>query len=673
MTVSRRELMAAAGASTVPNSRWDELNPLYCANQSIVYANVNLGATSANLYSADAPAMCIGANSTVHDYILCISTQSSGANNAYYPMIRANFTTNTISVINNSAYYSHGPYTRTPIGVSFSGSWGSETPYSIVLDSGLILTCGYWSASSPPSSTYQYATIQAVRANTDAAAYTWGSIVSLTVSTNSTSGSTLSSLARINSTAAVWKYQANTAPTTNTKTVLQVVTVDPTTLNLNLGASAILSLGASNTSAESSSVNMANTTRGFVTASNSTATVCYPFTIQPNNSIVVGSPTTSAISVESSTLLYSNGNNYYYLRDSTATNIATSFSYNPTTNTISNVNSATLPKAIFYTNRRNGIVSPTISNNAPAYVALMGDYTFFVEGTSDGMVTKTVAINATPSACVPSDFSIHEIQGRNSTGNYTYPSPVAGGLFPLANTTRGLWLTASTTGGAPTTNVVSVVYRFLDANASSQTVTYNIPGANSYTAPRAGQLFIQCYGAGGSSNVQSNATGGFGPGTNTHAGGGGGFSYKTINVTAGQVIALNIGSPTSKTNTTANTIVCTPGANATKTASGAGGSASGGDLNANGASGTSGTIVNQAEIKGTFYGSSDVSGNCGSPGPVKTGYGYTTSTQVYGNYTGDHGNSTIGTGGTFLVTNTETGTTGTGRPGGNGAIIIGIK
>lgn len=668
MTVSRRELTAAAGVSkgAAVNSRWDQLNPLYCANQALVYANVQstlqLGDTTPATIRISS-----NASSTTQNFI---GVYGSG-NTFYLPMFSVNFSSNTITTLNTSFTYSSSSYGN----VKFN-------EYAKVLDNGVILLTERFGDSGTGG--VDYVSIQALLANASSKTLTLGNPYFINVGNSASGFSANPRLARVNSTAAVWEYETIGANSFYNQTVLSLVIVNPANGNLTIASSTVVGSNIGTAVAYNSipyGIAMANTSRGFISASPGAASnsSIYPFTINANNTITVGTPTSVTANLSffpiGTVQVTSNGNTYHFFNSRNyagTSSDSTGFTYSTSSNSISNLNYAGNNTTLMVP--LSSIPTTILNNNVPSILGLQ--YDLLNSENYNSLFLRTIAVNSTPSACPSSKFGLIEVTGQSNGITTSYPKNSFGEVHPLIGTTRAVFLQLGAPGydtvNFVSTNTAVINYRFVDANPSSQTFIYNVPGANSFTAPRAGQLFIQCYGAGGRGNTVLN--GNAASGSNTFAGGGGAFAYKTITVTSGQVISLNIASGSLGGTTIANTIICGSGTAATRSATGTGGAASGGDFNANGSAGTQGTISNIA-IKGDpVYVDTSQPGKSGAPGPAKTGFGYTTSTQIYGN-SFDPVNSPaimgIGIGGTLNVS--STGVVSGGRAGGNGAIIIGIK
>lgn len=240
-----------------------------------------------------------------------------------------------------------------------------------------------------------------------------------------------------------------------------------------------------------------------------------------------------------------------------------------------------------------------------------------------------------------------EVQGGPSASGPFYPNSSHSIVSTLQGTDRGIFLTIAANGSS---NACQIVFRFLSANVGSQVNTYYY--SNTYTVPRNGNAFIQVYGAGGSGNNTSGA-----PSSLTaYPGGGGGFSYKNMTVTASQNIPITIAG-----SITVNTMVVQNGGTATESSLGNFGSASGGDLNANGSVGGTQTSPSPGSLPG-------FPGLCGSPGPAKSGYGWASTQQIYG--TGQNPNRNLGSTGGFGMGGTPFRGV---RAGGPGVVFIGIK
>ena len=310
--------------------------------------------------------------------------------------------------------------------------------------------------------------------------------------------------------------------------------------------------------------------------------------------------------------------------------------------------------------------TPIINNEVPTFLATcdvltnvfssFGGYGFLGP---PYMPISTLTYDLTSNNIVSNSsvFSILENAGSASasanmaeSGGHTPIFPTAfGTLSPLSGTTRAVYFDAYG-NNVQTNNEIILSYRFVSANVSSNTIAYN-SGSQTWVAPAAGNVFLLCYGCGGYAGLGAN-------GTASWPGGGGSFSYKTLQVTNAQNISIVVGYKGSEgvpaTNTTANTILCLPGGKGNSTAVGVGGNASGGDFNANGSSGVFGSYHIADKSNPEEYDTS-VGGFCGSPGPP-TGK-YVSSKQIYG------GVYTVGSGTNFM----------TSPYGSNGYVVVGFK
>jgi hypothetical protein len=249
-------------------------------------------------------------------------------------------------------------------------------------------------------------------------------------------------------------------------------------------------------------------------------------------------------------------------------------------------------------------------------------------------------------------FNAIEVQGAPSSSGPWHPNASMSTVSTLQGTDRGVFLTLAANGGS--SKDCQIVGRFLSANINSSvsvytTFTPTVDSTFTYTAPRAGNVFIQVYAGGGYGNSTAPASGTGRPG------GGGAFSNKTITVTNGQEIPVTFSNTNWKV--TVNTISAGYGGNSSTGSLGGLGVASGGDVNANGSQGATAAHPNLGTV-----------GFCGYPGPVKSGYGWSSSLQVYGNRLNSGRFNTFGTGG-FPPWNLTGGTNSPAAP----MVYIGIK
>lgn len=676
-SVANKLLLASAkkgggAANVIINARWDMLNPLYCANQSAIYAN---SAASTYLYptaygAAFYQPFCITANSFQSTQYFVTSAQyangaanSTAVGNNYVVVFSADFTTNTVALVNTAIINS----TATIPPADYYTT-------SILLNDNLMVMYRV-NANTTGSGNVQ---MQAMIVNTASKTITFGTLGSVSV------GNLVASFAaQINSTAVILGHtQANAAASVaNTVYSARVVTVNPTNGAITFGSATVFNnrYAVIPTGTQDIGFIVQNATSVCATSVGNAASVGAYYMLGISGTTVTAGAngalaTNNLYQATRPVLLISNTASIYV---DTKTSNPVVWSFNPTTNVCTYVNvssnlSSLLIGAQFsnkaeqiLNNNTNVVLGTAVRNTDPA--SNVGYSNNFLLASA---VTYSYASNNLIQA--NSNFPIPELIGKAVTGaSYYYPGADAGGgaIFTRSGTVQGIYIAV----GAPLSissavnNTFEIAYRFLSANTSSLTNTYSGPGSYTYTAARAGQLFLQVYGPGGYGNAASNVSG-----NSTHPGGGGGFAYKTITVTNGQTVPLVVGraqqnSTVLATNSSANTIVCQPGGNGNTTANGTGGVASGGDLNANGSAGIGGTVG--AVLKTT--GDLGQGGFCGAPGPARAGFGFSSTLQVYGavgtNTNVSNSSWPVGTGGLYTVANAA------GVPGANGAIIVGLK
>lgn len=732
MPTSRRILSSSKKVGGLVPSKWDQLNPLYCANQNNLWIN-----SASNIVANTYLPFPLTTNTELSTQYFCGVVPFSSGPNSYICVWSVNYSTNTVSVVNSTANFD-GSTNFLPKSLKSGGenTFAGVTNYSLNLANNLILTGLIEGSTAGLSANIKF---QSMLFNPSTNSISFGTVGSLNVS--NLYGA---SWYPINSTSVILHYANGISTNLNANNILRVVTVNPSTGGItfetantknNIG---YYRYGKKNASGDGAqifqyqSVVMCNSTLGFiVTAASADSTsnsvqseafslsgtsVIRDTTIQtvghyPALKVSAGK-SFNAIPVPllrypiplSNTANVGVANTFGFVDGfmQSANTVSTVFLnptyyptpgemyysiplFNTTSNTVSykvlryidgsgaSGNDSTVDALSIYQAESNQPIAykayvspgikwnyvnangdirvlllatftapdgdPTVGNDGLELVSNWGHSVTFNVNLAISVGVGTLAVN-----CYSNSFNVIETQGNQGSGPW-YPNSAISILSPYQGTSRGIFMGLSSPGGT----TCQVVYRFLDADVNSQVNTYSV--SNTYTAPRAGNVFIMCYGQGGRGNAASTADN-----ATTYPGGGGGFSYKTITVTNGQTIPITFG----QFGITCNTITVNAGSNSTTSALGAGGQASGGDVNANGSVGTSG--INANGTNGPLGYDTGKPGSCGFPGPAKTGFGFATSLQVYGSK--DAG-SWIGTGGKAF--------SGAGQVGGPGLVIIGIK
>lgn len=595
MTISKKLQLTInpSNGSLYVNTAWDKLNPLYCANQQYAYANLSGSNTYNNTFVSISPSgLCITSNNQSTDKLFVHYSYIPNSSVGRFISFKADYSTNTVTYLNES----------------YNGLYNSDI-YNLSDNRFMML-------SSTANNTLR---AQLIIVNNDTGAISAAAANTLLYSSNNTANyaNARYTISQVSNSKYILYYVDSTTGA-NTGSIKAAVVDVANNGNISFGTPLVI---ASNPTAFigslslTSRIKISNTHQVLGVRDGSNTSQMYYHNIGiSGNTLSLGTNSTSNTAYGN----FESIGDDYYLGNMSAGEYVIHISSNVTTyitqTTVSRKADESSPVPdISYNNNQFGHVH-IIQSETSANTKL--NVTRFDKSTN----TLTTS---------NSDFSVFEISGKYSPASSRFfPSGKNSSIYyfdSLLGTTRGLVVSVEIPGPIYASNTLPIIYRFIDGNTNSQTISYSSPGSNSFISPAAGQVFIQCFGPGGrgrlsNPNTQTSSTG--------YGGGGGGYAHKILSVTSSQNIGLVVGrssnSTQTSTNSTANTILCRPGGDATTSTVGVSGNASGGDINANGQPGTTGAYT---VAKG--FSDASLGGLAGSPGPARTGSGLQANTRSY--------------------------------------------
>lgn len=606
MTISKKlQLTINPTSKEYVNSSWENLNPLYCANQQFLY--VNAAATGDNITYA--PRFINPGNPfSTTKYVIAYSSGDTSR----IISLKLDYTANTISKV-----------------ADITPATGQLKTATKISNNRIIFVRNVGAAN--PTTTVDLFSLDINSANGNIVKNTTLSY-SFTSNNNLGAADSYINLSYLEENKAILSYFDFSNTSYGSLKVALLTTNTSGDITVSATSTVFTGPSAFYSSLSANGINLINKegeSNKILCYANATSVVYNPFSWAGAN-IAVGSATvyTPGNALFASNLVDSvfefASNNYYFSYSSSiltegrvillsGNTISNSFYSN---NTLAHATSRITPVKVLNNNKIT-YINYRSSPYGISTISTLDPYgSIFIASMNVDNTVETKISTITP----------FEINGNifNSSGAYVLDNE--GMIDALAGTTRGCILNL---GYANTSsNAALLTYRFLDANPASTSIKYTLAGSNTYTVPSNGTVFVQAYSSGGIGwNGASGATS-YGPG-------GGAFSYKSFAVSSGQTIPLVVGlsanSTVAGTNSSISSIVCTPGANATSGGVGAGGIASGGDLNANGSSGIAGTYTSDSGGKGgSVTTDTSQSGLCGKPGPTRTGSGILSTGQVYG-------------------------------------------